>query len=692
MRGLGRPKPNTDFIVAMKTLLIIESPGKKAKLESILGPDYTVRASFGHIRDLPKNDLGVNAPDYKPQYVIDDARKKEAVANLKKAAASADRVLLATDPDREGEAIAWHVADVLNLKSPQRVTYQEITDKAVKAAVAKPRPLDMNLVAAQEARRVLDRLVGYQVSPALSDKAGQRLSAGRVQSPAVRLVVERERSIRAFTSTTHYGAQLSFTAAVPWTAVWQTKPHLAGSDYVLDAALAQAAADVRQVLVTDFADTEGRSAPPAPFTTSTLQQRAQVAHKFKPKQTMELAQKLYEQGAITYMRTDSPNLSDDAVADIAAYATAHGLPLASKRRTWKAKGNAQEAHEAIRPTHTAALEAGATDDERRLYRLIWARAVASQLEDALFAVRTATLESLAPIGGAPIKATYIARGRTLVDKGWKALQDDDEDQQQDGEDSDGADNQVPELAIGQTLDVTSGSLLTKVTKAPARYTLATLVKELEAKGIGRPSTYASILDNIMQREYITEDKRGYLWATLTAEAIVDSLVETFAFVELDYTRDLESELDGIADGSKHYLSVVSDAHSRLVAEIAKLIPHQVKHSCPTCGKPLRKRTGRSGAFWGCTGYPDCSSTAPDADGVPNLAQARASAPAESGAAAHRCSCGKPLRRNTRSVADDPKGKGWDFFGCTGYPKCKKTFNVNPDGTPILGEKPAAKRA
>ena len=407
-----------------KTLVIIESPGKKAKLESILGADYIVRASFGHIRDLPEREIGVKAPDFRPTYVVSDDRAKITVKRLKEDARSVDRVLLATDPDREGEAIAWHIADELKLKNPERSAFTEITPKAVQKAVHAPRFLDMNLVHAQEARRVLDRLVGYQVSPALSDKTGQKLTAGRVQSPAVRLVVEREREIRAFVPTTHFGAALIFHAPTTWRAMWV--PELTeGQEYQLDEALAQSAADVKQVRVLAFEDGTSKSAPPAPFTTSTLQQAAQVKFKFKPKKTMELAQKLYEQGVITYMRTDSPNLSEDAFALIAEYAKENGLPVREERRQWKAKGNAQEAHEAIRPAYIANTDGGETEDEKALYRLIWSRAVASQLAEATYATRTAQLESIEAIasGGA---ARYQARGRTLVDKGWKTLYDEPE--------------------------------------------------------------------------------------------------------------------------------------------------------------------------------------------------------------------------------------------------------------------------
>lgn len=659
-----------------KTLVIIESPGKKAKLESILGADYIVRASFGHIRDLPEREIGVKAPDFRPTYVVSDDRAKITVKRLKEDARSVDRVLLATDPDREGEAIAWHIADELKLKNPERSAFTEITHKAVQNAIHAPRPLDMNLVHAQEARRVLDRLVGYQVSPALSDKTGQKLTAGRVQSPAVRLVVEREREIRAFVPTTHFGAALVFHAPTTWRAMWV--PELTeGQEYQLDEALAQSAADVKQVRVLAFEDGTSKSAPPAPFTTSTLQQAAQVKFKFKPKKTMELAQKLYEQGVITYMRTDSPNLSEDAFALIAEYAKENGLPVREERRQWKAKGNAQEAHEAIRPAYIANTDGGETEDEKALYRLIWSRAVASQLAEATYATRTAQLESIEAIasGGA---ARYQARGRTLVDKGWKTLYGEPEDDTTDSDDED-ADNPVPTLAVGDVLDVGAGGLITKTTKAPKRYTLATLVKALESHGIGRPATYAAILENISQREYISEDKKGFLLASPVAETIIDNLAGTFGFIELDYTRDLEQDLDEIAEGRKTYRTVVAAAADQLHGEIGKLGPGNV-HPCPDCGQPMRHRKGAHGLFWGCTAYPECRATRPDDGGKPGEKVER---PAAQAAATQPCpSCGKPMRRIKKSKKDDPKKKGYDFWGCTGFPDCKSTFQPAKDGTPM----------
>lgn len=667
----------------MKTLLIIESPGKRKKIEEILGPDYIVRASFGHIRDLPKKEIGVAAPNYEPHYVTEESRAKETVAGLRKAAKDVDRVLLATDRDREGEAISWHLADVLRLKKPQRVVYGEITKAAITAAVSAPRPLDMRLVDAQKARRVLDRLVGWQVSPALRQTTGQDLSAGRVQSPAVRLVVDRERAIRAFVPTKHFLAQLSFGTPTIWTATWQTEPHLAESEeYLLDPALAEAASTVRHLRVIDFAESQTKAAPKPPFTTSTLQQSAQVALKHKPKRTMEIAQSLYERGVITYMRTDSPNIADEAYDQIASYAVAAGLPLAANRRSWKAKGVAQEGHECIRPTHFDQLVAGENEDERALYALIWRRAVASQLADATFAVRTATLESTQSLPDGR-HAIYIARSRTLVDKGWKALHDEPDDDADAGGDGDQDGNAVPILEIGADLNAVDGAILAKTTVAPARYKLSTLIKALEASGIGRPSTYATILDTITQRGYIVENTKGFLSATSKGEAIVDALVGAFDFIELDYTRALENELDEIARGSKTYHQVVTSAATTLASQLARC-PVPATHACPNCGKPMHRRTGQYGAFWGCSGYRDgCKTSLPDVDGQPGERAPRPTA-AASPAPVHVCpKCQSPLRRWAKTKAEDPKKKGYDFWGCTNRSTCNSTFKTGDAGGPIF---------
>ena len=514
-------------------LLILESPGKVKKVQEILGPGWKVAASVGHVRDLPVKEMGVAAPDFKPQYIPTD-RGKEVLSRLAGMVKNAEAVYLATDPDREGEAIAWHLQDALKLKDARRVTYAEITEKAIKAALDAPRSIDMALVAAQEGRRVLDRFCGYMVSGPLSNVAGQKISAGRVQSPAVRLVVEREREIQDFRSTTHYGVELTFenvdNITDGWKAVWQAKPWLSdGQEYLLDKTLADKAAALRSLDVLDCKESESRSAPPAPFTTSSLQQAASNALKFTPKQTMQLAQKLYEGGHITYMRTDSPNLSQDAVNAIRVFCEGQGWPLVEKPRTWKSKEGAQEAHEAIRPTHIEVEEAGETVDEKALYRLIRLRSLASQLEDAVYAVRI--LQLGADLDGK--QALFEAKGRTLLSSGWKILTAEDA-ATEDAEDSAEPENPVPAMKPGTRPTALSGAVLTKKTKPAPRFTEASLVRELERCGIGRPSTYAAILDTIMSRGYVKTEKR-FLVPTPLGVMVVDRLCWHFAFMDYEFT-------------------------------------------------------------------------------------------------------------------------------------------------------------
>lgn len=630
-------------------LLILESPGKVKKVQSFLGSGWQVLASVGHVRDLPPKEIGVAAPDFRPVYQPTE-RGQDVLKRLAAAVAKADAVFLATDPDREGEAIAWHVADALGIKNAQRVTYQEITETAVKKAIAAPRSLDMQLVRAQEGRRVLDRFCGYMVSGPLSNSSGQRLSAGRVQSPAVRLVVEREREIRNFRSTTHYGAVLSFPGS--WTAEW--KPELpAGIIYIEDKAQAEAAAAVRSLTVADCKESESRSAPPAPFTTSTLQQAASNALKLTPKETMQLAQRLYEQGAITYHRTDSPNLSAEFVAEARAFAESQGWPLVDTPRTWKSKEGAQEAHEAIRPVHVEVEDAGETAEEKALYRLIRLRALAAQLADATYAVRVVSLTGDGH--------SYEAKGRTLTAPGWRIVQQADDAEEETAEPS----NPVPAMQAGSTAQAESGEVQTKTTRPPSRYTEASLVRELEKRGIGRPSTYASIIDTITTREYVRTEKRQ-LVPTATGEAVVDGLVGKFSFADYEFTRNMEQALDNIAEGKADYRAVMAEAHAQLETEL-KAFATATGRACPKCGKPMLRRSGTSKTggkydFFGCTGYPECKYTE-----NPDGSTGRASAPVDPDAP--QCpACGKPMRRRTTATGA--------FWGCSAYPECKKTIAIN----------------
>lgn len=666
-------------------LLILESPGKVKKVQSILGSDWKVAASVGHVRDLPERELGIALPDFTPTYIPTE-RGKDVLKRLAALVKDASAVYLATDPDREGEAIAWHVAEALRLKNPKRVTYSEITASAIQAALKAPRSLDMALVKAQEARRVLDRFCGYLVSGPLSRAAGTRLSAGRVQSPAVRLVVERERAISNFVSVTHYGAELTLEGG--WQATWITKPWLQdGQEYLLDKVLAEKAAALRAFVVLDCKESESRTAPPAPFTTSSLQQAASNALKFTPKQTMQLAQKIYEGGHCTYMRTDSPNLSAEAVSEIRAFCESQGWPLVDKPRTWKSKEGAQEAHEAVRPTHIEVEEAGDTPDEQALYRLIRMRTLASQLADAVYDVRT--LHLAAALDGK--EAVFEAKGRVLRESGWKALTATDSATQDEEAEGDTPDNPVPMLAEGASLTAAGGKVLTKKTKPPTRFSEASLVRELENRGIGRPATFAAIVDTIMQREYVRVEKR-FLVPTPVGEQVVDLLTGAFSFLDYEFTRGMEDNLDAIAGGKAAYREVMNKAHAQLVSEVTtftakypgqeRKAPEATEFVCDTCGKPLVHMKGqrRDGSgeydFFSCSDR-SCNASYPNVDGKPGEARKKPEA------TKFKCTCGKPLVR--RESAKGP------FFGCSGYPGCKKLFQVGEDGRPIIDAKKGGKK-
>jgi len=656
-------------------LLILESPGKVKKVQSILGSDWKVAASVGHVRDLPERDLGIALPDFTPTYTPTE-RGKDVLKRLTALVKDASAVYLATDPDREGEAIAWHVAEALRLKNPKRVTYGEITATAIQAAIKAPRSLDMALVAAQEARRVLDRFCGYLVSGPLSRAAGTRLSAGRVQSPAARLVVERERAIRDFVSVTHYGAELVF--AEGWNATWLTKPWLEdGQEYLLDKVLAEKAAALRSLTVKECKESESRTAPPAPFTTSSLQQAASNSLKFTPKQTMQLAQKIYEGGHITYMRTDSPNLSAEAVSEIRAFCESRGWPLVDKPRTWKSKEGAQEAHEAIRPTHIEIEDAGDTPDEQALYKLIRLRALASQLADAVYDVRVLRLD--AELDGKD--AIFEARGRVLREPGWKTLTAADAAMQDEEAEGDAPDNPVPMLDAGASITAASGKLLTKKTKPPTRFSEASLVRELENRGIGRPATFAAIVDTILKREYARVEKR-FLVPTPLGEQVVDLLTGAFTFLDYEFTKGMEDSLDAIAGGKAAYREVMNKAHAQLVREVTaftskylgqeRRAPEPTTFVCEVCGKPLVHMKGQrkdgSGEydFFSCSDRA-CNASYPNVDGKPGEARKKPET------TKFKCTCGKPLVR--RESAKGP------FFGCSGYPACKQLYQVTEDGKP-----------
>lgn len=659
-------------------LLIVESPGKIKKLQSILGAEWRVAASCGHVRDLPNQGYGLEPPDFTLRYM---ETKPDVLKKLGALAKDADEVFLASDPDREGEGIAWHLKDALGLKTYKRVTYTAITPQDVRAGLDSPRDIDMNLVHAQEARRALDRLCGYMVSGPLGRAVlEEKMSAGRVQSPAVRLVVERERAIRSFVSTTHFGVELLFEAVENisdgWKAAWLPREGWLeeGQEYFLDKSAAEKIAALRTLDILSCDEKESRAAPPAPFTTSSMQQAASNALKFKPKKTMELAQKLYEAGHITYMRTDSPNLSESAIAEIRAYCDAQGWPLPAKPRTWKSKVGAQEAHEAIRPTHVDVEEAGETDDEKALYRLVRIRTLASQLADAVFDVRVARLAG--DVDGK--KAVFEAKGRTLREQGWKVVMAADASLA-DAEEAE-PDNAVPDLKAGCQATAIRGEVKTKKTKPAARFSEASLIREMEKRGIGRPATYAAIMENITSRTYVKEEK-GFLVPTPRGEKLVDALVGAFGFLDLDFTSHMEERLDDVAGGKVSYVECVGVFHAQLMEELGKFVQaHAVP--CPACGDREQFRhicsKEKGWNFWGCKA---CGATFADDNGRPGPKREKAASeltdfPCEK--------CGKPLQ-HLKGTKRDGSGQ-YDFFACSDK-ECGAKYD-NVDGKPVAREAPA----
>lgn len=653
-------------------VMVVESPNKVKKIAEILGDGWEVLASAGHIRDLPKKDLGINTDrgfklqyEFVPRQPIPGQPGKffpggeDRIARIAKIAKEAEMVYLATDPDREGEAIAWHLKDALRLSDSryQRVTFDAITPKVVRAAISHPRKIDTALVFAQEARRALDRLVGYIVSPVLWNHLGMTVSAGRVQSPAVRLVVERERQIKAFKETKHYGAVVYFDGNT-WSAEWNTKPFLsADAEYIVNEALANKAASCRAFKVIDSETTIVEEMPPSPFSTSLMLQAASVSLKFDPEFTAKIAQKLFDKGWITYHRTDSVNFGDEAIAEIRAFAQGRGWKVPEQQRRFKSKSDAQEAHEAIRPTHLEDEEAGEDEAQRLLYKLIWKRAIASQLADAQYRVNTVVLEST----DSDEIFEFRARGRVLVDAGWRALTAGDaaEDIEAEAKEDEGIGGEVPRLEIGGTKQADTGKILYKKTKPPVRYSKATLIKKLEACGIGRPATYPSIMANIMARGYVIEEKR-FLIPTSLGCNLVDTLVKgQFGFIELAFTKSMEDELDRIAEGKCDYAAVVGEIYHRLSEEVAQIAgAENIKpsFSCPDCGKEMRRIKGKTGYFWGCAGYEDgCKKTMDDKGGTP-VEREQVSCP----------SCEGNMRRI--------KGSKGYFWGCSRYSEgCRATF-------------------
>jgi len=596
-------------------LLIVESPAKAKTIEKYLKDlgEFKVVASVGHIRDLPKsNKRAIDIPaGFVPHYEISKG-KEHVIADIKKVAQKADEIMLATDPDREGEAIAWHLKEALGLKKPKRVVFHEITEDAVKEAVQNPREIDNNLKVAQEARRVLDRLVGYDLSGLIWKKVRYGLSAGRVQSPALRILMEREREIRAFIPEKFWiidaelqGQEKSMPCdgeAILRGEKSKVKINVACEEEI------KSEAEVNEILekakkedwkIFDVKKTNAKRQPKPPFTTSTIQQSASTRLGFSPANTMRIAQKLYEAGHITYMRTDSTNLSKTALNQISTTVEKmFGKDHLQFRNYGKASKNAQEAHEAIRPTNIAKKSVGNTDEQKRLYDLIWSRTVASQMIDAQVLrtkIRTSTLSQNIPF--------FSVNGQIIVEEGW--IKADPKSRSEDVT--------LPDLKAEEILKLIEINETAKETQPPSRYTEAGLVKELEKRGIGRPSTYASTIKTLVDRLYV--DKQGRtLFPTDTGDVVSSFLEEHFAkYISDTFTAEIEDELDEIAEGKREYVKTLKDFYtgfSKDVAskeDVAKLttLGKSDEFKCPKCGAGMDIKLSRIGRFLSCEKFPEC---------------------------------------------------------------------------------------
>lgn len=584
------------YAVCMSKLVIVESPAKAKTIQKYLGDDFVVLPSVGHVRDLPKSNkdaVDIEA-GFVPRYV-NSPKKEDVIADIKKAAKKADEIYLAPDPDREGEAIAWHVQEAAGIKKAKRVVFHEITKDAVLEAMKHPRKIDENLLRAQEARRVLDRLVGYDLSGLIWKKVRYGLSAGRVQSPALRIIMEREREIRAFIPETYFVLEALFKAiAGEFTANGTEEPKEAKeADRILKEA------KEGEWKVESVTETKQKRQPKPPFTTSTIQQVASTRLGFSPSRTMRAAQKLYEAGRITYMRTDSTTLSKEAIAQIStAIEKEYGKESLEVKAFKTTSKNAQEAHEAIRPTDALRATAGRTDDEKRLYALIRTRTLASQMIPAEI-MRTkiiAACDKDIP--------TFGANGSRVLHPGWLACD----------VEARGEDKELPAVAEGDKLDLKDMTSTEKQTEPPNRYTEAGLIKELEKRGIGRPSTYASTIRTIVDREYVEKVGRT-LFPTATGDVVSSFLEEHFTdYVDDDFTAEMEDKLDAIANGNAEYEKTLKDFYGPFtkavkskedIPKLTTLGKAPAEFKCPKCKSAMHFKLGRGGIFMSCDTYPDC---------------------------------------------------------------------------------------
>ncbi|MFA7319077.1 MAG: type I DNA topoisomerase [Parcubacteria group bacterium] len=662
-------------------LVIVESPTKAKTIAKFLGKKYTVKSSYGHIRDLPEKKMGIDIEnDFQPDYVI-PTKAIERVDNLKTLAEKADEIILASDEDREGEAIAWHLSSALNLdpKTTKRIVFHEITKSAIEKALDNPRAIDLNLVDAQQARRILDRLVGFELSPFLWKKIRRGLSAGRVQSVALRLIVEREKEIEKFKAEKFWvidgkfqakngGSRASFNASLLqkngekidesitlklFAGDYKTKKTNITTQKMADTIVAELQSSVCQIV--DIVKKETLRTPPAPFTTSTLQQGAINSLGFSSKQTMMAAQKLYEQGLITYMRTDSTNLSMESMLSAQKTITKlfgkeYALPTP---RFYKTKSkNAQEAHEAIRPAYPektpAELESSLEPSQYKIYRLIWNRMIASQMQPAKFDSVKMDIEAKAE------KNIYLLRanGSTLLFEGYLKVYSDQAI----------TENILPALEKNDPLDLISATATAKSTTQPPRYSEATLIKVMEENGIGRPSTYAPTITTIIERKYVEKNEERRLFPLEIGTLVSDLLVAHFTdIVDIKFTANIEEEFDKIADGRSEWVPIIRNFyepfHKNLLAKTKKVskedFQEKLGRNCPDCGGDLIMKFGRFGKFIACTNYPECKYTEKtetekkiDAENSHEICEI----------------CGAPMVVK--------RGRFGAFLGCSNYPECK----------------------
>ncbi len=689
-------------------LVIVESPSKAKTIGKYLGPDYVVKASMGHLRDLPRSTMGVDLEHGFTPHYIPVKGKEELIRELKTAAASADTVYLATDPDREGEAISWHLKELLGLPDSKthRVTFNEITKNVVCQSIRNPRNIDYDLVDAQQARRILDRIVGYELSPLLWKKIRRGLSAGRVQSVATRMVVDRENEIRAFQPREYWSldvklARIGKSGAFVTRYYGDDKKRELENEEQTRAVMADIAGKPFTVTSVKRAEKKRSAAPP--FTTSTLQQEASRKLNMTPKRTMMLAQQLYEGvdvagegtlGLITYMRTDSLRLSDEAMTAAAEFIRGRygDSYYYGKFHVYKTKAGAQDAHEAIRPTHVELdperVKSSLTLDQYRLYKLIWSRFLASQMANAVY--DTVAIDSVC--AGHVFRAT----NQSIRFPGFIAVYEEGRD-----DDGEPVGSALPDLEVGDQAEAAAMDPQQHFTQPPARFTEASLVKAMEEKGVGRPSTYAATISTIEDREYV-EKKDKHLMPTPLGEVVTGLMVERFQdIIDVEFTANMESRLDQVEEGKQNWVDLLSDFYKDFETELKdaetalegvrlKVPEEETDEVCELCGRKMVIKTGRFGKFLACPGFPECKFTKPLVERMPGRCP--------------KCGSGLLKRRSKRGFAYYACEQGaqcgfmtWDVPTAEDCPVCGQTlfkrsgkgrmkpFCVNPNCSNFLPE-------